>query len=163
MENGHGPASKTFASSAAIAGSSTGSISGSWMARSNSERGGTTVRPPPPAAISSSRPMSDRLLRSREWKRAVVTFSRRLVAGVDVLHVGERNTGTFLPRVIEIEGVARHEDEVTIEILGDRRTVGGDEAIESFLVFRRDPARELEFGRVPVHLEAVFVGEPYPQ
>src|SRR3954469_23333474 len=162
MENGRDPVRKIFASSAAIAGLSTGSISGSWMARSNSERGGTTVRLRPRVAISSSRPMSDRFTAFARVGKAVVTFSRRLVAAVDVLHVGERNTGAFLPRVIEIEGVARQEDEVTVEILGDRRTVGGDEAIEGFLVFRRDPARELEFGRVPVHLEPVFVGEPHP-
>src|SRR3954447_1983598 len=108
------------------------------------------------------------LLRSLDWERAVVLrwtnhFSRRLVAAVDVLDVSERNTGAFLPRVIEIEGVARQEDEVTVEILGDRRTVGGDEAIEGFFVLRRDPARELKFGRVPVPLEPVFVGEPYPE
>lgn len=59
MENGLDPVRRIFASSAAIAGSSTGSISGSWMARSNSERGGTIVRPPPPAAASTSRRMND--------------------------------------------------------------------------------------------------------
>jgi hypothetical protein len=54
------PRKQNFREQCCDAGSSTGSISGSWMARSNSERGGTTVRPPPPAAPSSLRPMSDR-------------------------------------------------------------------------------------------------------
>jgi hypothetical protein len=36
-----------------------------------------------------------------------VGVSRRFVAAVDILHVGERDTGTFLPRVIEIERIAR--------------------------------------------------------
>jgi hypothetical protein len=47
MASGRGRAYATFVSSVAIAASSIGSISGSSMAGSNSERAATTAPPPP--------------------------------------------------------------------------------------------------------------------
>src|SRR5580698_1024087 len=73
-----------------------------------------------------------------------------------VFHVGETDSGIVLARIIQIKSIARQENQIVAEILGDRRTAADNKLIDRLVVVGRNPARELKLGRAPIDCQTVF-------
>src|SRR5581483_11721430 len=68
-----------------------------------------------------------------------------------VLDVGEDDALGALLGVAEIKFVLGHEYRVTVDVIGNARSVSGDECIELLAVVRGNPPRELEFRQFEFH------------
>src|SRR6185312_69833 len=72
-----------------------------------------------------------------------------------ILDVGESDPLGALLGVTEIELVARHEDRVAIDVVGDAGPVGHDEGVQLLPVGGGDRARQRELADLELHRERI--------
>jgi len=82
-----------------------------------------------------------------------------VLSPVNVFHIGKGNIPVVFAGILEIEGGACQEDEIVIEVLGNGCPVALHKLIKYLTVARRDPPRELKFGRTPINFQPIFGGK----